>query len=320
VISTPALACAALLLVAFPASAATYNLTPVGGNGSTSSSSMTLSALIADVDAVVVVGDLLFYGFNYSALGDIAGANGVSMLGYRDSAGNLGARFQASFIDSPGGTPSAGELNYSVSLQSSLADSGWRITDAKLAMAGASVGDGSSLAVSGSFAQRDDLLTVQATKLDANPPVIASSDQETLDPPAAELLTSTEIFLSAGSAASSSASLSNFSQTFVWQQVGNLDPLPGDFNDDRVVNGEDLLTWHGSFDVDDGGDTNGDLLTDGTDFLYWQRYVGSSTPEFAVAAVPEPASLGGAAVAWAALLGARFVVSRRAAGVDRAIR
>jgi hypothetical protein len=299
-----------LFPIANTASAATYNLTPTGGNNSTSTGSLTLSALMADLSAVVIVGDLQFSGFEYSKLGEMLDASGVSMLGYRDAAGNWGARFQGSFFAASGGVLSVGELNYGVSLQPSLSSTGWRISDARLVMSGHAVGDSSSLAVSQTFVERGELLTVQATKLDSSPAQIISFAQAVLDPPPAALTTSTEVFLSAGELAGSFASLANFSQTFARQQVGNLDPLPGDFNDDLVVDAEDLATWNGAFAVDGGGDANGDLQTDGSDFLYWQRYLGTSTP--GVLAIPEPAALGASLMALVGMISLRLAANRRA--------
>lgn len=76
-----------------------------------------------------------------------------------------------------------------------------------------------------------------------------------------------------------------------------LPALLGDFDDDKIVDGDDLAAWEaGAGTVSgaspDDGDADGDGDVDGTDFLRWQREVGQSllqTP--AVAEVPEPASL-----------------------------
>jgi hypothetical protein len=125
------------------------------------------------------------------------------------------------------------------------------------------------------------------------------------------LETTTEVFLSAGDLTSSAAGLLNFSQSFTRQQVGNLTQLPGDFNDDRVVDAEDLLTWNESFDSDDGGDANGDFVTDGSDFLYWQRYVGSVIPPAAtIVSIPEPAAIWSAAAALGVLVCRRACITR----------
>ena len=85
-------------------------------------------------------------------------------------------------------------------------------------------------------------------------------------------------------------------------------PLPGDFNADGSVDGDDLAVWKEHFGTATGaeagqGDADGDGDVDGGDFLEWQRNVaaGGGAAE-AVAAVPEPAglalvALGGAIVA-----------------------
>lgn len=72
--------------------------------------------------------------------------------------------------------------------------------------------------------------------------------------------------------------------------------LPGDFNDDGVVNQFDLPYWESGLNLNDQGDADGDNDTDGGDFLVWQRYHGSTTADFSPTsassvAVPEPATL-----------------------------
>lgn len=74
--------------------------------------------------------------------------------------------------------------------------------------------------------------------------------------------------------------------------VDNSSDLPGDFNDDGMVDGLDLADWRAGFgtgtmreegDADDDGDVDGD------DFLIWQRNVGAGQSVPAASAVPEPA-------------------------------
>lgn len=70
--------------------------------------------------------------------------------------------------------------------------------------------------------------------------------------------------------------------------------IPGDFDFDGTVDGDDLAVWRGAFGQTDQGDANGDGVTDGNDFLLWQRNFGASwAPVAAVAqaAVPEPSAL-----------------------------
>ena len=64
-------------------------------------------------------------------------------------------------------------------------------------------------------------------------------------------------------------------------------PIIGDFNDDGVVDGADLVQWGSDFAADAGSDADGDSDSDGTDFLIWQRQLGAGAA--ANVAVPEPA-------------------------------
>jgi len=100
-----------------------------------------------------------------------------------------------------------------------------------------------------------------------------------------------------------------------------------DFDGDEAVGGEDLGKWsagYGSTPTVDGapfGDANDDHVVDGSDFLTWQRQLGQTAPADAVvdaaisaalaaqaaslSAVPEPNSLGLAAVGAIVVLRAR---------------
>jgi hypothetical protein len=64
--------------------------------------------------------------------------------------------------------------------------------------------------------------------------------------------------------------------------------LPGDFNNDTMVNGQDLAVWRANFGQTAGADADGDSDTDGHDFLIWQRQLGGSASVAAAASVPEP--------------------------------
>jgi autotransporter-associated beta strand protein len=72
--------------------------------------------------------------------------------------------------------------------------------------------------------------------------------------------------------------------------------IPGDFNGDTFVDGDDLIAWESGFGMTSGaeigdGDANGDDAVDGTDFLAWQRNLGGGPGATAAAApVPEPAA------------------------------
>lgn len=74
-------------------------------------------------------------------------------------------------------------------------------------------------------------------------------------------------------------------------------PLPGDFNADGHVDGDDLAAWKQHFGTASGatlaqGDANGDGAVNGSDFLVWQRHYGAGSAAIAAAsataAVPEP--------------------------------
>jgi hypothetical protein len=69
------------------------------------------------------------------------------------------------------------------------------------------------------------------------------------------------------------------------------EPLPGDFNGDMTVTGDDLAIWREAFgDANSGqADASGDGVADGRDFLLWQRGLGSVATTVATnSAVPEP--------------------------------
>jgi hypothetical protein len=67
---------------------------------------------------------------------------------------------------------------------------------------------------------------------------------------------------------------------------------PGDFNADGNVDGADLAQWKDDFGVNDDSDADVDGDTDGADFLIWQQNYGAAPLAPAVAAVPEPGTLG----------------------------
>lgn len=76
--------------------------------------------------------------------------------------------------------------------------------------------------------------------------------------------------------------------------------VPGDFDGDGDVDGDDLADWHAAYKTGPEGDADGDGDTDGRDFLIWQRnYTGSSSAQITgsstwkgdLQTVPEPTSL-----------------------------
>jgi hypothetical protein len=73
--------------------------------------------------------------------------------------------------------------------------------------------------------------------------------------------------------------------------------LPGDFDNDRDVDGFDRQRWEGDFGLNRHSDADGDGDSDGADFLTWQRHVGRVAPLLATISVPEPG-------AWQTLLSA----------------
>ena len=83
-------------------------------------------------------------------------------------------------------------------------------------------------------------------------------------------------------------------QEITWSLTITTPTLPGDFDNDGDVDGEDLLVWQTGFGLASGasaldGDADGDADVDGFDFLTWQlSYAPASTAVTAV--IPEPSS------------------------------
>jgi hypothetical protein len=91
---------------------------------------------------------------------------------------------------------------------------------------------------------------------------------------------------------------------FMQVNVTGLAPPVADFDNDGVVDGEDLAAWQEGFGEFDGvgnpaapadGDANGDFVVDGADFLAWQQQLGNvnmfAMNSASAAAVPEPLTL-----------------------------
>jgi hypothetical protein len=93
--------------------------------------------------------------------------------------------------------------------------------------------------------------------------------------------------------------------------------IPGDFDGDSDVDGEDLVVWKANFGSTTAdplsGDADGDGDADGGDFLVWQRNLSGPQTLGATAAVPEPGVCGLAMGAGLALV-MRFARGR---GVTR---
>jgi glycoprotein endo-alpha-1,2-mannosidase len=83
--------------------------------------------------------------------------------------------------------------------------------------------------------------------------------------------------------------------------------IPGDFNDDRAVDGTDLGIWEGDFGTTDAGDADGDGDSDGVDFMIWQQNHGTGVPlQASNMSVPEPSCLWLGAGAFASLQSRRY--------------
>lgn len=68
--------------------------------------------------------------------------------------------------------------------------------------------------------------------------------------------------------------------------------IPGDFDGNGVVNGDDLAQWQGDYGANGNSDGDADGDSDGADFLIWQGdFDGLPSPLTSVVAVPEPSSM-----------------------------
>lgn len=94
--------------------------------------------------------------------------------------------------------------------------------------------------------------------------------------------------------------------------------LPGDFNDDGIVNTADYTVWRdnlgGSFDLNGNGDESGGSagVVDAADYALWKQNFGTSSAaslHTSTSAVPTPSS----GVAAVALAGAFFAIKRKTA-------
>jgi hypothetical protein len=84
-------------------------------------------------------------------------------------------------------------------------------------------------------------------------------------------------------------------QRFLALNLSGVSLMPGDFDVDGDVDGDDFLAWQTGFGTQSGaqksdGDYDNDGDVDGNDFLGWQADFGSGIGS-ASAAVPEPASI-----------------------------
>jgi endo-1,4-beta-xylanase len=67
--------------------------------------------------------------------------------------------------------------------------------------------------------------------------------------------------------------------------------VPGDFDDNLIVNAADLAIWQAGYGLDGRGDADGDGDTDGRDFSIWQRNFSPSGHLSNSVSVPEPSCL-----------------------------
>lgn len=75
-------------------------------------------------------------------------------------------------------------------------------------------------------------------------------------------------------------------------KLASLRIVPGDFNGDGSVGGDDLIEWQQDFGADDQSDADEDGDSDGQDFLIWQRNLAASSLGAASSmALPEPGAL-----------------------------
>ncbi len=157
-------------LAATQATAAHINLTPAGGNGTVSSTNVTLADLIADAQGSVTVGDKVFTGFGYSFGGDMPASSQIQVLGLKDAVGNWGLRFQGPFLDLPGGPgngASDAHISFAVEVAPAQAAQGIRITDANLQIFGVGAGEDSQFSVDEGFAGLTELLNTHYSTLGA---------------------------------------------------------------------------------------------------------------------------------------------------------
>ncbi|BBO30911.1 dockerin type I domain-containing protein [Lacipirellula parvula] len=81
---------------------------------------------------------------------------------------------------------------------------------------------------------------------------------------------------------------------FVTVANPTVEPIPGDFNGDQLVNAADLGIWRTNFGNSSGsatvamGDADGNGRVDGADFLAWQRHFTPAAAAPLSQAVPEP--------------------------------
>lgn len=69
-----------------------------------------------------------------------------------------------------------------------------------------------------------------------------------------------------------------------------VDPIPGDFDGDGMVDADDLAQWEGDYGISANSDADGDGDTDGADSLIWQQNLTPVGGLAEVNSIPEPSS------------------------------
>ena len=157
----------------------------------------TMADLLLGDPLGVIVGDKVFSDFSYSTLGDdMPDAQDVNVFGFQDSDGNYGLSFHGAFIDLPGGGTSSAALGFTVEVDPTAQQQGWKISDAHLFAGGMGVGDDSSLFIDESFAENNQTLSVFASTLGQDGQQL--SDWVDFDQPYTSLRVTKNIIASAG--------------------------------------------------------------------------------------------------------------------------
>lgn len=94
-------------------------------------SPVTLASLLqsSNTNPSIQVGDKKFDTFTFAGTGDMPPAANINVIPITDADGNFGVRFQAAFIDLPGGGGSDALITFKVTVTN---PEPWRITDAHL--------------------------------------------------------------------------------------------------------------------------------------------------------------------------------------------
>ena len=213
-----ALAAIACVVVA-PATAALVDLTPLPG-ATNSNGNVNLNALITGQTMGIVVGDKIFTGFSYSAIGDMPLATDVSVLGFRDPDGNWGISFHGSFKDLPGGSDSDALIRFAVEVDPAFLAQGFRITDAHLFLGGVGMGDESFFSVDESFALSGINETLSVFQSTLGPGTTAQlSDQAFFDPGLNKLFVVKDVFALAAASSTQPARATVIDQSFSQEQI-----------------------------------------------------------------------------------------------------